>query len=92
MKTSIDCKFQKQSALFVDFQAKLWPCCWTGAPVHFAKIDNIQTKQIHSLMEQYGEKFNSLRHHSLEDVLNHEWFANSLVSSWNSDKKTYDMW
>jgi hypothetical protein len=38
-------------------------------------------------MEQYGEKFNSLRQHSLEDVLNHEWFANSLVSSWNSDKK-----
>ena len=86
-ETTIDCKFQKQSALFIDFQARLWPCTWVAAPIHFAKIDNIQTKQIHSLMEHYGSTFNSLRHHSLEDVLTHEWFANNLVSSWNTDEK-----
>ena len=86
-ETTIDCKFQKQSALFVDFQARLWPCTWVAAPIHFAKIDNIQTKQIHSLMEHYGTTFNSLRHHTLEDVLTHEWFANNLVSSWKTDEK-----
>ena len=86
-ETTIDCKFQKQSALFVDFQARLWPCTWVAAPIHFAKIDNIQTKQIHSLMEHYGTTFNSLRHHTLEDVLTHEWFASNLVSSWETDEK-----
>ena len=86
-ETSIDCKFQKQSALFIDFQARLWPCTWVAAPIHFANIDNIQTKQIHSLMEHYGTTFNSLRHHTLEDVLTHEWFASNLVSSWETDKK-----
>ena len=86
-ETSIDCKFQKQSALFIDFQARLWPCTWVAAPIHFAKIDNIQTKQIHSLMEHYGTTFNSLRHHTLEDVLMHEWFTSNLVSSWETDEK-----
>ena len=86
-ETSIDCKFQKQSALFIDFQARLWPCTWVAAPIHFANIDNIQTKQIHSLMEHYGTTFNSLRHHTLEDVLTHEWFASNLVSSWETDEK-----
>ena len=86
-ETTIDCKFQKQSALFIDFQARLWPCTWVAAPIHFAKIDNIQTKQIHSLMEHYGITFNSLRHHTLEDVLTHEWFASNLVSSWETDEK-----
>ena len=86
-ETTINCKFQKQQALFVDFQAKLWPCTWVAAPIHFAKVNNIQTKQIDSLVEHYGSTFNSLRHHSLEDVLKHEWFANNLVSSWNSDEK-----
>ena len=86
-ETTIDCKFQKQSALFIDFQARLWPCTWVAAPIHFSKIDNIQTKQIHNLMKQYGATFNSLRHHTLEDVLTHEWFASNLVSSWKTDKK-----
>ena len=86
-ETTIDCKFQKQSALFIDFEARLWPCTWVAAPIHFAKIDNIQTKQIHSLMEHYGTTFNSLRHHTLEDVLTHEWFASNLVSSWETDEK-----
>ena len=86
-ETSIDCKFQKQSALFIDFQARLWPCTWVAAPIHFANIDNIQTKQIHSLMEHYGTTFKSLRHHTLEDVLTHEWFASNLVSSWETDEK-----
>lgn len=86
-ETTIDCKFQKQNALFVDFQARLWPCTWVAAPIHFAKIDNIQTKQIHSLMEHYGSTFNSLRHYTLENVLKHEWFASNLVSGWNTDEK-----
>ena len=86
-ETTIDCKFQKQNALFVDFQARLWPCTWVAAPIHFAKIDNIQTKQIHSLMKHYGATFNSLRHYTLEDVLTHEWFASNLVSSWETDEK-----
>jgi len=86
-ETGIRCKFQQQNALFVDFQARLWPCTWVAAPIYFSQPDNIQTKQIHDLMKHYGENFNSLRHHSLNDVLNHEWFANSLVSSWGTEDK-----
>jgi len=81
--TEIECKFKKQNALFVDFEARLWPCTWVGAPIYFSRKDNIQKQQIHKILNHYGWHFNSLRHFNLQDVLNHEWFNNKLIESWN---------
>lgn len=80
--TSISCKYQKRKEIFIDFEARLWPCCWTAAPMFFVEKNNSQTRQIQKLFDQYGKNFNSLRHHSLSDVLNHSWFKNDLSKSW----------
>ncbi len=81
-ETTIDCEVRKRSELFIDFQARVWPCTWVAAPIHFVGDDNIQKVQIHKVLDYYGWEFNSLRHHSLDEVLNHEWFKNELVESW----------
>ena len=81
--TDIDCKFQQQKALFVDFEARLWPCTWVGAPIYFSGKNNIQKVQLHKILDHYGWNFNSLRHFSLDSVLNHEWFKQELVGSWS---------
>jgi MoaA/NifB/PqqE/SkfB family radical SAM enzyme len=81
--TEIDCKFKKQKTLFVDFEARLWPCTWTAAPIYFAGKDNIQKIQLHKILDHYGWNFNSLRHDSLESILDHEWFKKELVESWH---------
>ena len=80
--TKISCKFQQQKEIFVDFEARLWPCTWTAAPIYFAGEDNIQKIQLHKVLNYYGWDFNSLRHHSLEEILNHEWFKKEFTESW----------
>lgn len=81
--TEIECKFKKQNALFVDFEARLWPCTWVGAPIYFAGADNIQKQQIHKILTHYSWHFNSLRHYNLQEVLNHDWFKSQLIESWH---------
>ena len=34
--------------------------------------------------KNYGETFNSLEHHSIDDIIKHEFFANNLVESFNN--------
>lgn len=81
-KTSIDCKFRKQKAVFVDFEARLWPCTWTASGMyHHGK--NTQKTQVRQLLDHYGPNFNSLRHHSIEDIINHDWLGTKLVESWS---------
>jgi hypothetical protein len=81
--TKIDCKFKKQKTLFVDFEARLWPCTWVAAPIYFAGKENVQKQQVHRILNHYGWDFNSLRHSTLEQVLNHIWFKKELVESWS---------
>lgn len=80
-KTDINCKFRNQKAVFVDFEARLWPCTWTASGMYHYGI-NTQKSQIKQLLDYYGYYFNSIRHHSLEEILHHEWLNNKLVESW----------
>ena len=36
----------------------------------------------------YGAKWNSLTSHSINDILNHKWYTEELVNSWN---KSHDL-
>ena len=81
-KSSISCKFQKERTLFVDFMAQLWPCCWLAAPLYFHNKNNSQKKQLSAILKKYGEDFNSLRKHSIKEILNHPWFQSELTQSW----------
>jgi len=79
--TEIDCKFKKSGTIFIDFEARLWPCCWLGAPIHLDE-QNPQKKNMRKLLARYGGDFNSLRSHDLKDLLDHEWFRETLPLSW----------
>ena len=83
--TPIHCKYRhNMKALFVDFEAFVWPCCWVGAPVYRTNLENPQKKQFDALRNRYGKKFNSLRHHSFSKILSHRWFNSDLVQSWEN--------
>lgn len=80
--TPIKCKYQLMKAVYIDFEAKLWPCCWMGPSKYFDE-KNIQKPQLEYLMNWYGENFNSLRTHKLKDILNsHVWYTTNLENSW----------
>jgi len=80
-KTSINCKFRNQKSIFIDFEARLWPCTWTASGMYHYGV-NTQKEQLRQLLDHYGYNFNSVRHHSLEQILNHEWLNSKLVESW----------
>ena len=88
-KTSINCKYKNEmKALYIDFRACVWPCCWLGASLYSNYPENPSTRQMTAIIKNYKENFNSLRHHSLSEILSHEWFASELVKSWKN--KTTD--
>ncbi len=83
-QTPVQCKARKEQSLFIDFEGKLWPCTWVAAPAHFYGDDNIQKRQLLKLIARFGETFNSLVEHSLEEVLAHPWYDGGLEDSWRS--------
>lgn len=86
-QTNIDCKFKKQKSIFVDFEARVWPCTWTASGLyHYGK--NTQKDQLNKLLNHYGNDFNSLRMYSIDQILKHEWYSNSLVNSWSGTMET----
>jgi sulfatase maturation enzyme AslB (radical SAM superfamily) len=82
--TSISCKYKKRKQIYIDFEAKLWPCCWVGAPTYSDGKKNQQRLQLVALQERYHKDFNSLREHTLEEILEHEFYNRDLVDSWNN--------
>lgn len=90
--TEINCKYKQWGGgLFIDFQARLWPCTWLASPLHHFHSDNTQKIQILQLLEKYGYNFNSLRHKTFDEVYTHEWFQNELVQSWQSSTTQWPM-
>lgn len=79
--TTICCKTKALGSIYVSFDGRLWPCCWTASnfyhPDPTPKRTNIAT-----LLATYGQDFNSLHHHELTEILSHPWFAGDLATSW----------
>ena len=87
--TPIHCKYKNNmKALYIDFMARVWPCCWLGAPLYSNYPENSQKKQMDSIIKRYKKNFNSLRYNTLPDILSHKWFNSQLVESWRN--KTTD--
>lgn len=79
--TPITCKYQRDHALYVDFEMRLWPCCWMGAPLYSEDRTLTQTRHIERLMAKYGADFNRLDLHGW-DILQHDFFSRYLARSW----------
>lgn len=83
--TEISCKYQREQRIYIDFETRLWPCCWVGAPIFF-HARNQQVKDIQKILDKFGSDFNRLDKHGW-DVLNHEFFESYLEQSWNDPSK-----
>ncbi len=72
--------------IFIDFEAKVWPCTWLGAPSRFVQDNSLQRTQLMRAISKYSEDFNSVRAYALEEILEHPWFDKDLVNSWSKEK------
>ena len=74
---SIVCKYVHENEIFIASNQTMWPCCflWDSA---FKNNENILDK-----LEVFEPNWNSLKHHSIEEIKNHPWFRELLAASWD---------
>lgn len=77
---------------------QVFPCCYlanqgykfkvTGKYNDAGMISRGVDDVAHPLMQSYyqNQEELNLENHSIEEILNHEWFTKTLPESWDSDK------
>lgn len=80
-QTPIRCKTKEEKSLYIDFQGKVWPCCWMG--YRFASYKTSED----IITSRYGNNTNSLKEFTLEEILDNKWLGEDLVKSWQVGKE-----
>lgn len=85
----INCKAQGDRSIFMDFEGLVWPCCWIAGWKYAANsFFRRKHQEFFQGMESIDPHFNSLRHRSLSEILQHPWFSHDLESSWKQSGST----
>tara|TARA_R110000851_G_scaffold258229_1_gene410653 strand:- start:3 stop:1040 length:1038 start_codon:yes stop_codon:yes gene_type:complete len=76
---TITCKYIHEGEIFIDAKQQMWPCCflWDSA---FKNKENILDK-----LSEYSTGWNSLKEHSIEEIMQHPWFDKILEESWDPE-------
>ncbi len=74
---SIVCKLIHEGEIFIAANQTMWPCCFLWDS-YFKNKENIKEK-----LSEYGSGWNSLKNHSIEEILQNKWFEEVLALSWD---------
>lgn len=77
MANTISCLMYHKKEIFVDWSGRLWPCCWFSTDYHFDQLPWIT-----ELEKDYNINWNSVHHHSIENILQHDYYNHLLKESW----------
>lgn len=90
MADSISCDTQTRKMFFIGYDSRLWPCCFLHNG--FITADSGKRQLLaQRLFDSYNSNdWNDLTLHSVEEVLNHEFYKNDLVNSWQSQQHGID--
>jgi hypothetical protein len=72
---TISCKHYEEDENYISSYKRLFPCCYLGG----------LTNQLDDVYAKYGKDFNSLEHHTVDEILSHEWFTTILKESFHED-------
>ena len=78
------CRFLRnnEGTLFLSWDGRIWPCCF-HANTFYEKDEKIKSYKS-KVLAGYDDNFNSLLHHSFDEILRHPFFSNHLMKSWES--------
>lgn len=74
---SITCKLFHENEIFIASDQTMWPCCFLWDSM-FKNKEKIVEK-----LREYTKGWNSLKTHSIDEILQHPWFDRILSESWN---------
>lgn len=81
----INCRTIADNYLYIDENAKLWPCCHFHS--HYAASRPAFINYWKKIENLYGNNFNSLLNNTVDDLLNHEYFQEYLKNSFKDSKE-----
>lgn len=76
-KKYIHCRYLEENDIYISAHMKVWPCCF----VHFDEA--VSNADFQKISDAYGGEFNDLRVHSLNEIMEHEWFQSVLKNSFD---------
>ena len=98
MAQKINCRWQKSERLLVNPDGQVFPCCYLANFYYLAKTlyntgnaDKVfqghNAQMTHPLMQQYmnNEATLNVFNNSVEEIVNSEWFTETLPKSWESE-------
>ena len=78
----ISCMNKEDDMFHVSYDSRLWPCCYFGNVQYMGPTLYDEFKK--RIFGVYGEDFNLLTKHTVEEILDSELYKNDLVESWNN--------
>lgn len=77
--SSIKCKYIHEQEVFIASNSTLWPCC-------FLWSETVERpEKINATLNKYENGWNSLKLHSIDEILEHPWYQGELEESWNPE-------
>ncbi len=82
LEQEISCSFKRDGMAFLSWEGKVWPCCFISNIFYKGEA---AVRQFEGVMNsRYPENFNSLYHHTFDEVLSSPLFKNDLMESWTN--------
>ncbi len=86
--TPISCKAQQRNEIYIDSLGEVWPCCWIGN-LGERRLSIIEREYFHRhWLKDKSFGFNSLKKYSLQTILQDDFFAKDIPSSWERNENT----
>ncbi len=62
----------------------MWPCCYLHDDTFNTESSRgVPPTKLLELEKEYGEDWNNLKKHTINDILSHKWYEQVLEDSWN---------
>jgi len=97
-KNNIVCRWMQEDKFLVNPDKQVWPCCYLGNQGYSFRVGNHHRNRemlskgvddiANPVMQSYydHEEELNLENNSLEDILNHKWYTETLPDSWDGDQ------
>ena len=90
-KTCISCRWGSMRKINVEFNGLVHPCCHLNHYMNGWKSQWQSTlfhgKEYEVLTSKYEDNFNNLYHHTIDEILSHDFYTKDLYDSWNNTTK-----
>ena len=87
-KTYIRCSWMEMRRVLVNPDGQVWPCCYfcnSSFSSDHARPDKDMNEKVFQEYYKHKDELN-LKKNSMESILNHEWFTQTLPESWEKEE------